>query len=253
MAKARMLHKVISTSLDIDKLPLPARLLFTWMIAHADDDGKMIGNPRFVKATVVPLAKMSSKKIQLYLERMKTLGLIFWWSENNEQYIQFPKWKKYQTIKTDRYKTSDLPSFSSQNGSRMDPHVIQNGSNLDPQVNRSESNRIESNRIESNISEDKKTEIADKSHEFAKTSSVLDPNRFQPSNAAETAAKETWAALEPNNKSAFFTTYLPAARKGLPPHMFYTFISEIEQSDTYNPGAVFNVKVKEYFAHKEYT
>lgn len=248
MAKARMLHKVISTSLDIDRLPFPARLLFTWMIAHADDDGKMVGNPRFVKATVVPLAKMSTKKIQLYLERMKTLGLIYWWSENNEQYIQFPKWKKYQTIKADRYKTSDLPSFSSQNGSALDPRVIQKGSNLEPQEN-----RIETNKNELNISEDKKTEIADKSHEFIKVSSALDPKRFQPQNAAETAAKVAWEALEPNNKSSFYTTYLPAARKGLPSNLFYTYISEINQSGTYNPGAVFNVKVKEYFAHKEYT
>jgi len=64
MAKARMLHKKISVSVQINKLTLPARLLFTWMIPHADDEGKLKGDIEFIKAMVVPMTIWSFKKIK---------------------------------------------------------------------------------------------------------------------------------------------------------------------------------------------
>ena len=76
MAKARMLHKKISVSLQVNRLTLPAKLLFTWMIPHTDDEGKMKGDPEFIRATVVPMAKWSFKKIREYLEEMQDKGLI---------------------------------------------------------------------------------------------------------------------------------------------------------------------------------
>jgi len=66
MAKARMLHKTISTSSQVNKLSLPARLLFTWAIAHADDDGRLRGDPEYIKATVVPMVRWSFKKVERY-------------------------------------------------------------------------------------------------------------------------------------------------------------------------------------------
>lgn len=247
MAKARMLHHKISISMEVNSMPLPAQLLFTWMISHADDDGKLKGNPRYIKATVVPLMNWPVKKIQVYLELMKVLGLIHLWKVNDEWYIEFPKWKSYQTIKIDRYKASDLPSYLPKDGSHSDPSRIQTGSKVEPQ----------DNRVELNIKETKKSEykqtntIADK-QKTQNVENILDPNRYLPSNANELAAKDTWLKLEPNNKAAFYTTYLPAARRGLLAAYFYLYTSEIKQSRAVNPGAVFNTKVKEYFAHKEY-
>ena len=59
--------------------------------------------------------------------------------------------------------------------------------------------------------------------------------------------------LEPNNKRAFYTTYLRAAKMGLPADCFYSFVSEIKQSNCDKPGAVFNTKVKDYFDKKAST
>ena len=43
MAISRMLHKSISHSIQVNRLSPEARLLFTWMIPHADDEGRIKG------------------------------------------------------------------------------------------------------------------------------------------------------------------------------------------------------------------
>jgi hypothetical protein len=78
-----------------------------------------------------------------------------------------------------------------------------------------------------------------------------DPNSFQPTNACEGEAQRTWQRLEPNNKQAFYTTYFKAYENGLPIHKFGEFASEIEQDPSIkNRGAIFNLKVRNYFARK---
>ena len=77
MAKARMLHNKISTLLQVNRLSLPAKLLFTWMIAHADDEGRLRGEPEYIKATVVPMTKWSFKLISVYIKEMVNQQLIY--------------------------------------------------------------------------------------------------------------------------------------------------------------------------------
>jgi hypothetical protein len=50
-----MLAPTISTSDRVNELSLKAALLFTWMIAHCDDQGRMSGDAKRIKALVVPL------------------------------------------------------------------------------------------------------------------------------------------------------------------------------------------------------
>lgn len=69
------------------------------------------------------------------------------------------------------------------------------------------------------------------------------PKTFISSNAEEQAALDAWKELESFNPYAFNTTYLKAARRGLPAHLFYQFVSEIKQSNAEKPGAVFNKKL----------
>ena len=243
MAKARMLHKTISTSSQVNKLSLPARLLFTWAIAHADDDGRLRGDPEYIKATVVPMVRWSFKKIERYLEEMYQIGLIYLWTnpKTSEWFVEFINWKKYQSIKSDRYKPSYLPSFNEESGATLEPNGIQNGTETTPQSNISKLNEIKTNKSEY---------IADKELIGAveeKTKRILFPKDFEPSNEVEMAALEAWKKLEPNNPFAFMPTYLSAARKGLPVGMFYQFVSEIKQDPKIeSKGKVFNSKVKGY-------
>ncbi len=240
MAKARMLHKKISTSGDVSRLSLPARLLFTWMIAHADDEGRLKGEPSFIKVAVVPYTNWSQKLIERYLNQMKDVGLIYYWQENNQRFIEFPKWNEYQSIRKDRFEPSKLPTFNNKNDNQVSTKRQPNDNQTTPQANISESNSVEFNKSEYNDSlADKKT--------FKSTKDILNPNRYVPKNKDEVAAKETWLFWEPNNSRAFYSTYLHLARKGLPSSYFYQFTSEMKVSRPKNPGAVFNAKAKDYF------
>jgi len=115
MAQRRMLNKSISQSLQVDRLPLPGQLLFTWMISHADDDGRLNGEPKWVKATVVPLknkGKWSIRYIQEYLLKMADVSLIYYWYQNGTRYIEFPTWQEHQTIQADRATLSRIPAYN---------------------------------------------------------------------------------------------------------------------------------------------
>lgn len=241
MAKARMLHKKISVSTQVNKLSLPARLLFTWMIAHADDEGKLKGDPEYVKAIVVPMTKWSFKLIRSYLEEVENQGLIYYWQENNEWFIEFVKWFDHQTLRKDRFIPSSLPSFNKKSDNQLATKLQSDDNRETPQSNISESNRIEINKSEY------KEQIAD-NNSFKKAQDFTNPNAQNLKSEAEVAAYEAWKKLELGNPGAFYTTYLPAARGGLPANLFYQFTSEIKQDSTIkNPGAVFNKKAEDYF------
>lgn len=245
MAKARMLHKKISVSGQVNKLSLPARLLFTWMIAHADDEGRLKGEPEYVKAIVAPMTKWSFTHIKIYLEEMKNIGLIYYWHHNNEWFIEFIKWKQHQSIKSDRFKPSDLPTYSDKDEDTLTPIVKQDDSKMFPQ-----SNVIKSSPIKVNTSEYQERKIADKNR-FKTIREIINPKSFEPNSEEEYAALDTWEKLESHNPMAFQTTYLHAIKRGLPSQLFYQFTSEIKQDPTIkNPGAVFNKKVEEYLAKK---
>lgn len=251
MANRRMLGKAISTSIQVNKLCLPARLLFTWMIPHTDDEGRLKGEPAYIKATVVPMTNWSPKKIETYLNEMKDAGLIYYWEQKNEWFIEFVKWAQHQQIRKDRFTPSTLPSFIA----RDDNHSITTSQPSDnqgaAQANIGEYNAKEVNKSENNTSEyNQNAEIADKSS-FKGTFQLINPKDFSPSNAEETAALEVWRDLEAQNPFALSTTYLAAVKRGLPADLFYVYRSEIRQDNTIkNPGAVFKKKVEDYFKAK---
>jgi len=244
MAKARMLHKKISVSVQVNKLTLPAKLLFTWMISHADDEGKLKGDIEFIKAMVVPMTKWSFKKIKGYLMEMKDQELIYYWQENDEWLIEFIKWNEHQTIRKDRLIPSNLPSYPKENDNLV-VDTRQPADNQEPaQANGIESNTREFNKSESN-------EIGNADKPYKGNGVVVSPKEFQPSSEGEVAALEAWEKLDHGHPWAFGTTYLNALRKGLPARMFYQFVSEIQQDNSIKkPGAVFNEKVASYLRTK---
>ena len=107
-AKARMLWGNISTSERVNQLSLKAALLFTWMIAHADDQGRMSGNPATVKGIVCPMRDDITKADIVDLLREiedKELILIY---PAYEQYLNWPiedaiiqiiDWWDYQALR----------------------------------------------------------------------------------------------------------------------------------------------------------
>lgn len=253
MAKARMLHNKISKSLQVDSLPLQAQLLFTWMISWADDEGRLKGEPKYIKGTVIPYKNWSEKLVKDYLNKMKDVSLIYYWQQNEEWLIEFIKWSDYQHLRKDRLEPSKLPSFNARDDNRLSTKTRQNDNQettkeqpIDNQQT-PQSNVIESNPREVNKGEYKEKRVTD-NNSFKKVGDLVNPDTYKPNSAVETAAYEAWRKLELHNPRAFYTTYIPAAKKGLPAGMFFQFTSEIRQDPSIkNRGAVFNEKVKEFF------
>lgn len=156
MAKARMLHKSISTSSQVNGLSLPARLLFTWLIPHTDDEGKLKGNPEYVKALVVPMTNWSFGKITQYLNEIEKARLIYYWEQNSEWFIEFVKWQEHQSIRPDRFKPSNLPSIKVKNDNQISAKRQPIDNQTTPQSNVIESNLMKSNPVKVNINETSK-------------------------------------------------------------------------------------------------
>lgn len=96
MAERRMISKVISISEKVNSLSLFGRLLYTWMIPHADDFGRLPGSPAKVRALVVPMADETVKDVEEALAAMHEKGLIIWYEVNGEKFIQITNFEKHQ-------------------------------------------------------------------------------------------------------------------------------------------------------------
>lgn len=252
MAKARMLHKKISLSLQVNDLTLPARLLFTWLIAVADDEGRLKGNPKYVKATVVPLTNWSPKLIQSYLKMMNDGGLIHYWQENNEWFIEFVKWNDYQHIRKDRFEPSKLPSFNGAKDNQSTTKWQPDDNQTTPQANTSEDSVIKVNKSEDSNIADKKSI---KSIREILTLRYPNPaTDYLPSNEKQTALWDIWKNLEPNNPLGFHTTFLPLLNKPINAQKLYQLYREVKDDTTIkNKAAVFFKKVKDYLSDKPST
>ncbi|KKN10575.1 hypothetical protein LCGC14_1035140 [marine sediment metagenome] len=97
MAEARLLRKKISKSERVNALPIPARLLFTWMIPHLDVEGRMSGNPKIIQQTVLPLASFTPNMVDKWLNMMQDQkdditgkGLIERYEVGNNKYLWMP-------------------------------------------------------------------------------------------------------------------------------------------------------------------
>ena len=97
MANRRMISKSISVSEQVNGMSLLARLLFTWMIPHADDWGRMPGSSRTIRALVIPLGDVNDDQVDGALSEMEAAGLIRRYRNGGSQFLYFPKWEDHQT------------------------------------------------------------------------------------------------------------------------------------------------------------
>lgn len=97
MAERRMISKVISISEKVNSLSLFGRLLYTWMIPHADDFGRLPGSPAKIRALVVPMGDETIKDVEATLHDMATRELINWYEVEGEKYIEISSFDDHQS------------------------------------------------------------------------------------------------------------------------------------------------------------
>jgi hypothetical protein len=97
-ARARLLYHSISTSDRVSELGASGALLFTWLLAHADDQGRYAGSARKVKAEVVPLVdEITVEGVEMALQAMAAGGLIIRYDAGGRQLIQIADWWEFQS------------------------------------------------------------------------------------------------------------------------------------------------------------
>lgn len=105
-----MISRTISTSEKLHKINWKARLLFTWMILHCDDEGRTEGSRQTIKARVLPMADCTEKEVEEWLGEMKKVGLIEWYKIDGKKYIQIIRWHDFQTFHGIQVNQSRFPA-----------------------------------------------------------------------------------------------------------------------------------------------
>ena len=126
MPRGRFLSKSISLDEKVNALSDDTcRLLFTWLIAHLDCEGRLHGDPTTVKSIVFPRRKISERRIDKYLDEIAKKGLIFRYSINGNAYLSAPHFEKHQMgLQKSKEAQSQIPPPT--------PELVQSQANLTP-------------------------------------------------------------------------------------------------------------------------
>lgn len=109
MAQRRMLAKSISTSRKVSQLDYFSALLYTWIIPHCDDFGRMDGDAALVKAIVFPLFTCTIEDVEKSLKELNRLKLVDFYDTDSGRFLEITNFRKFQTFKKDRPKKAIAP------------------------------------------------------------------------------------------------------------------------------------------------
>lgn len=96
MSRRRYISTEISVDRRINELSDFAALLYTWMIAHADDDGAITSDPDEIAWTVIPGRRKKRSQVEEALQEIKDQGLLL---PDGDGQLLFPSasFYRYQT------------------------------------------------------------------------------------------------------------------------------------------------------------
>lgn len=98
-----MLSGSISESVQVASLPDDTtRLIFTWLLAHADAAGRYSAHPQIVAGKVLTLLSHTAETIAKALAALHVAGLIRLYEAEGQSYLVFLGWERHQKIRHDR-------------------------------------------------------------------------------------------------------------------------------------------------------
>lgn len=89
---------------------IPARYLFVMLITQADDDGRMRGNPAFVRAHCLPYDDVTLQQVDDWLDELSAGGFLTRYTVESERYVALNAWHRNQRI--DKPRASQIPDAS---------------------------------------------------------------------------------------------------------------------------------------------
>lgn len=107
-----MVYAKILGSHQLNLTSITARYLYIGTILLADDDGRLNGDPRYLKGQVFSYDEdITVDDVATFLQALHKAELIELYEVEGTQYIQHPKWTEYQKIRKDMYNGSKIPSI----------------------------------------------------------------------------------------------------------------------------------------------
>jgi len=108
--RARMLHASISNSERVARLSCDgARLLFTWLIPHCDNLGRLRAEPIQLKASVMPRHVSTLPQLKRWTDEMHRLGLVQVYTSQGQRFLVVNNWSQYQRLHVNHSTSSNLP------------------------------------------------------------------------------------------------------------------------------------------------
>lgn len=106
-----MIYQKIWASVQFGKLSNNAKLLYLGLITLADDEGRLNGNPAYLRGQVFPYEEsLSVQKVKDFIDEIVEQKLIVLYEVEGTEYIKHPNWTRYQKLRKDRFATSELPN-----------------------------------------------------------------------------------------------------------------------------------------------
>lgn len=109
MSQRRMIYSKIWTSEQVGYMSKEARLLYIGTITLADDEGRLKGNPAYLRSQIFPYDDTKISDLKTWLKEIIDKGLLNSYSVDQYEYLQHPKWEDYQKIRGDMFRQSTLP------------------------------------------------------------------------------------------------------------------------------------------------
>lgn len=108
MARQRWIHPDFWTDPSVAKLSPVERLFFIGCFSNADDEGRLLGDPAYLRSTIFPYDDIPIPKIQVMRDRVvQTCANLVLYRVDDVDYLAFLTWSEYQSP---RYaKASRLP------------------------------------------------------------------------------------------------------------------------------------------------
>ncbi len=97
MPRRRMIDPDFWNDSRIKRLPPVERLFFIGMISHADDEGRLLADPAFLRSKVFPYDDYSLEDIESMRDHiLATNPNVHLYENSGEAYIFFSQWSRYQ-------------------------------------------------------------------------------------------------------------------------------------------------------------
>lgn len=107
-----MIYTNIWESKQFSNLTDKEKLVYIGLITLADDEGRFKCDSLLLKSKLFPFSKKGHvtrpSDIKKGLKRMNDMGMVRIWQADGEWVGEHPKWKKYQKLREDRVKLSDI-------------------------------------------------------------------------------------------------------------------------------------------------